>query len=108
MDFLKIWENPPSHFVSCVMVWAAGVKVVGSSPTGGILAKMCACECNAFTHTISRNFPSVGREPETLTPAAQTSTQLTKWADGFSQISREIAGNPCVSKMAPFWLANRG
>ena len=44
------------------MVWAAGVKVAGSSPTGGILAKMCECVCNAFTHSLARNFPSVGIE----------------------------------------------
>ena len=33
---------------------------------------------------------------------------ITKWADGFSKIFRKILRNPCVSKMPPFLLANRG
>ena len=45
------------------MVWATGAKVVGSSPTGGILAQMCECACNASTHSLARNFPYVGLEP---------------------------------------------
>ena len=41
--FLKIWENPSAQFVSCVMVWADGVNVAGSSPTGGILEQLREC-----------------------------------------------------------------
>ena len=42
---------------------AAWVNVVGSSPTGGILSQICECACNAFTHSLARNFPPVGIEP---------------------------------------------
>ena len=31
------------YFVSFLMVWAAGVNVLGPRPTGGILAQMCEC-----------------------------------------------------------------
>ena len=44
------------------MARATGVKVVGSTPTGGILAKMCERARNAFTHSQLRNFPSAGVE----------------------------------------------
>ena len=30
-------------FGSCVTVWATGVEVEGSAPTGGILSQMCEC-----------------------------------------------------------------
>ena len=41
---VKLGEFPPrAHFVRCVMVWASGVKVLGSIPTGDILAQMCEC-----------------------------------------------------------------
>ena len=49
------------------MVWAALVQVSGSIPEGGILPKMCACACNAFAHSLARNFhlrgSSLGRSP---------------------------------------------
>ena len=44
------------------MAWVAGVEVVGSIPACGILAQMCECARNAFTHSLARNFLSVGLE----------------------------------------------
>ena len=37
-------------------------------PTGGILAQMCGCAFGAFTHSIARNFPSVGLEHGSISP----------------------------------------
>ena len=68
--------GPPGHFVSCVMVWAAGAKVVGSRPTGGILAQMCECACNASTHSIVRNLPPFGARTWVARPAVRNLTQL--------------------------------
>ena len=78
---LKIRGNPSTHFVSCLMVWAAWVEVMGSSPTDG---KLRASECvnvqNEITHShICASMPPVGLEPATLTHLAQTLKQLTKW-----------------------------
>ena len=52
--------------------------------------------------------PPAGLGPTTFAFAAHTITQLTNWADGFSQILEGGRGQIHVSpKMAPF-LANRG
>ena len=55
--------SPPDRFVSCVMVWAAGVKVAGRAPQVAFLSQMCECACNAFAHSLARNLPLVGLEP---------------------------------------------
>ena len=90
----------PGHFVGCVMVWAAGVKVAGSVPTGGILAKMCECACTAVTHSLAQNLPSVGLEPGSI---ALQSGRLPFWKTsqlGHPRLPPYHPGNngPCIIK----------
>ena len=60
------------------MVWAGGVNVAGSRPTGGILAQLCECVIVYMKLHIAHKIPPAGVGPETSTHAAQTATQLTK------------------------------
>ena len=75
------------------MVCAAWVKVAGSSPKVGILAQMCECARNAFTHSIAHSFPSEGLEHGSLglqsgrLPNSQTSQS---GHPRFPHITREI------------------
>ena len=67
-----------------------------------IPAKMKLCvKLHINTH-LNEKMPPAGLEPATFAFAAQTITQLTKWADGFSHILRKILCNTCAPKMSPF------
>ena len=68
------------HFVSCVIVWATGVKALGSAPPAcGILPQMCVL-VNALRvthlHILQQLTPSVGIEPGAI---ALKSRRVTRW-----------------------------
>ena len=84
------------------MVWGANAKVVGSSPTGGILSQLCerVNVYNEITHShICAKMPPAGPYPAAFAFAAQAIKQLTKMADWERQAGRAgRAGRPTKMK----------